>query len=58
MMTKFEKRVTAFLLAGLLCIPVTTVPSVSVNAEGNDSTVQQEEDSELVVQNEETECAW
>lgn len=55
MMTRFEKRVTAFLLAGLLCIPVTTVPSVSVNAEGNDSTVQQEEDSELVVQNEETE---
>lgn len=54
-MTRFEKRVTAFLLAGLLCIPVTTVPSVSVNAEGNDSTVQQEEDSELVVQNEETE---
>ena len=54
-MTKFEKRVTAFLLAGLLCIPVTTVPSVSVNAEESDSTVQQEEEPELVVQNEETE---
>ena len=55
MMTKFERRVIAFLLAGLLCIPVTTVPSVSVNAEGSDSTVQQEEDSEFIVQNEETE---
>lgn len=44
MITKFEKRVLAFLLAGLLCVPVTVVPSVTANAEEAESTVQQDEE--------------
>ena len=43
MITKFEKRVLAFLLAGLLCVPVTAVPSVTANAEETESTVQQDD---------------
>lgn len=43
MITKFEKRVLAFLLAGLLCIPVTAVPSVTANAEEAESTAQQDD---------------
>ena len=43
MITKFEKRVLAFLLAGLLCVPVTAVPSVTANAEEAESTAQQDD---------------
>lgn len=43
MITKFEKRVLAFMLAGLLCVPVTAVPSVTANAEEVESTVQQDD---------------
>lgn len=44
MITKFEKRMLAFLLAGLLCVPVTAVPSVTASAEEAESTVQQDEE--------------
>ena len=43
MITKFEKRLLAFLLAGLLCVPVMAVPSVTANAEEAESTAQQDD---------------
>lgn len=53
MITKFEKRMIAFLMAGLLCIPVIASSPVTVNAEETESTVQQDEqrNAESDVQN-------
>lgn len=42
MITKFEKRIIAFLLAALMCSPVTAFSAVTVNAEETQETVQQE----------------
>ena len=42
MITKFEKRIIAFLLAALMCSPVTAFSAVTVNAEETQGTVQQE----------------
>lgn len=42
MITKFEKRVIAFLLAALMCCPVTAFSAVTVNAEETQDTEQQE----------------
>ena len=41
MITKFEKRIIAFLLAALMCSPVTAFSAVTVNAEETQETVQQ-----------------
>lgn len=42
MITKFEKRAIAFLLAALMCCPVTAFSAVTVNAEETQETEQQE----------------
>ena len=53
MITKFEKRVLALLMAGLLCVPVIASSPVTVNAEEAENTVQQDEqrNAESDVQN-------
>ena len=53
MVTKFEKRVLALLMAGLLCVPVIASSPVTVNAEEAENTVQQDEqrNAESDVQN-------
>ena len=52
MITKFEKRIIAFLLAALMCSPVTAFSAVTVNAEETQETVQQE--AQTNVQGDET----
>lgn len=42
MITKFEKRIIAFLLAALMCSPVTAFSAVTVNAEETQGTEQQD----------------
>lgn len=48
MITKFEKRVIAFLLAALMCCPVTAFSAVTVNAEETQDTEQQETQSDAL----------
>ena len=52
MITKFEKRIIAFLLAALMCSPVTAFSAVTVNAEETQEIVQQE--AQTNVQGDET----
>ena len=48
MITKFEKRIIAFLLAALMCCPVTAFSAVTVNAEETQDTEQQETQSDAL----------
>ena len=48
MITKFEKRVIAVLLAALMCCPVTAFSAVTVNAEETQDTEQQETQSDAL----------
>lgn len=48
MITKFEKRVIAFLLAALMCCPVTAFSDVTVSAEETQDTAQQETQSDAL----------
>ena len=48
MITKFEKRVIAFLLAALMCCPVTAFSAVTVHAEETQDTEQQETQSDAL----------
>lgn len=48
MITKFEKRVIAFLLAALMCCPVTAFSAVTVHAEETQGIEQQETQSDAL----------